>query len=69
MLSLWYERERRGRLPRAGGWLDQPLALLMQLDTLDLVIRAGRITGDAEEDWSNLTKLQADLVRWLDNDG
>jgi len=39
------------------------------LDTLDLVIRTGRVIGDSEADWSKLTKLQTDLVRWLDNDG
>lgn len=63
---MWRERAERGQWPRAGGWEDQPLALLVQMDTLDLLARTVRYMARPDADWSRLTRLQRDLIHWLE---
>lgn len=71
-IKLWLQRRNHNQWPRAGGWLDQPLAALTCIDTLDFVERTYRAafpTDGSRADWSTLTSLQADLIRWIESDG
>src|SRR5574341_120002 len=38
IFSMWYENRRSGIWPRAGGWLDQPLSLLVQMKAIELTV-------------------------------
>lgn len=68
VFTMWYENWRTGLWPRSGGWLDQPLALLVQIKTIDLLVSAKRYMAAKDSDWSKLSALQVDLIRWLRNE-
>jgi hypothetical protein len=56
---------RAGRLPRQGGYLDQPLKLMVQLQTLDYI---GLLWNEAYKpgaSWREYSKLDLDLLGWL----
>lgn len=65
IFSMWYENRRTGIWPRAGGWLDQPLSLLVQMKAIELTVDTKQYLMSKESNWGKLTKLQADLIRWL----
>lgn len=65
---MWYENRRTGIWPRAGGWLDQPLSLLVQMKAIELVVDTKTYLMSKESNWGKLTKLQADMIRWLGRD-
>lgn len=57
-------------MPRAGGWLDQPLRLIVTFGAMDIVALTYRYTARPNADLSKLSSLQEDLMRWLEgNDG
>jgi len=62
---MWYENRQTGIWPRAGGWLDQPLSLLTQIKAIDLLVSTKTYLMSKESNWGKLTRLQADLIRWL----
>jgi len=68
VFSLWHDYDRRGQWPRAGGRLDQPLTLLIHIQALDMVIHTKRLMQTENFDWSALSKLQTDLIRWIEAD-
>lgn len=63
---MWQERKRSGQWPRPGGWPDQPLAVLMQMDAMTFTENTYRYMQGAEADWSQMSKLQRELVHWMD---
>jgi hypothetical protein len=65
--ALWLEWERHGSLPRAGGWLDQPLLLLTQIRAIDLTVTTMRQKQQEKFDWNKWDATQVELVWWLDN--
>ncbi len=67
IFKLWRAHER-GTLPRAGGWEEQPLAVMVQIEMMDLVTNTVRYMARKDADWNNLTRLQRDLVSWLEGD-
>lgn len=66
IVQLWLDRRRFGSLPKAGGWNEQPLALMVQMDLLDLVDSTCRHKATPEADWTLFTPLQRDLIGWLE---
>lgn len=64
--SAWRAGRDCNLWPRAGGWDAQPLALLCQFKVLDLVDSTWRYWRTKDAALDKLTKLQADLIKWLD---
>ena len=64
--ACWLAREQHGLLPRAGGWLDQPLALLNAMTAITLTVETKRYLARPAADWTQLSRLQLDLIRWLE---
>ena len=54
--------------PRAGGWQDQPLSLLVKIEAIGLVVTTMRFLDQKDADWTKLTATQAALVHWLEAD-
>ncbi len=61
----WQLRERFGLLPRAGGWQDQPLSLLIQTSAIDQVIKIFRRKNNPDEDWHGFTGFERNIIVWL----
>lgn len=56
-------------MPRQGGWLDQPLDLLVRFDLYSMVDSVFRYKSAKDSDWSKFTNWQMELIKWLeDND-
>lgn len=68
LYAQWRARQRWRMWPRAGGWEDQPLAAIVTMDALDIVEHARRVMLTPNADWSKLSPLEMDLIRWLEND-
>ena len=68
-VAQWQAWEQHGTLPQAGGWLDQPLALLVIFDVLSLVRATFEYHATQGADWSKETALQQDLIRWVEHGG
>jgi len=49
----------------AGGWLDQPLDLLVQIEAIETVYQTMRYKTAEGAKWEKLTGLQLDIVREL----
>jgi hypothetical protein len=62
---LWQDY-RKGRLPSQGGWLDQQLDLMTRIQVMDLVFETKRAMLAEGFDWSKLTALQVDLMKWIE---
>jgi hypothetical protein len=56
---------KRGQLPMTGGWLDQPLALLVQIEAIDLVHQTYRYMAQEKADMGKLSATQMDVIRRL----
>jgi len=50
----------------AGGWLDQPLEILVQFETIETVYQTMRYKTADGSKWETMTALQLDIVRELD---
>ncbi len=66
--TLWRERAKYGTQYRAGGWADQPAALLVQFRFLDLLESTWRYYRSKDAVLEKLSRLQLDLIAWLEND-
>jgi hypothetical protein len=64
--KLW-QAWKRGLLPTAGGWLDQPLALLVQIEAIELVHQTYRYMAQEKADMSKLSATQMSILRNLEN--
>lgn len=59
-------RERFGILPRSGGWMEQPLALLVKMEAIDLLVKTRQYMAAEGADWTKLSKTQVALNKWVD---
>ena len=66
IFKMWRLWQRTGQLPKSGGWLDQPLEILVQFEALEMVYQTMRYKTAEGSKWENLTALQLDIVRELD---
>lgn len=66
MFYAWRAFEDRGALPRAGGWLDQPLAFLVLFNALTMVAAVARFAANPKADWNKLGRLHRDVMTWLE---
>ncbi|MCC6192069.1 MAG: hypothetical protein IT318_23820 [Anaerolineales bacterium] len=44
------------------------MAVMVQIEMMDLVTNTVRYMARKDADWNNLTRLQRDLVSWLEGD-
>lgn len=63
--SMYAAWERSGVLPRLGGWMAQPLSVLVQLEAIETTVTAYRMKRNKLMD--KLTPLQRALMTWLEN--
>ena len=59
---MWQARERFGVMPLQGGWMSQPLPLLVQIDAIDLVHKTWMYKNSKGYQMSKLTPTQADII-------
>jgi len=69
--TAWDNRRRFNAWPRAGGWQDQPLSLLVHMAAFDLVVGTkdfmdSHASADAGEGWDQMSITQVDLIGWLE---
>lgn len=60
--SAWYALHKYNKYPRDGGWLDQPLSLLAQIEAIDLVVSTYRFIGQEKADWTKLNATQRAII-------
>lgn len=63
---MWQSWKKHGIFPLAGGWLDQPLALLVQIEAIEIVHQTMKYKTADGAKWETMTPLQLDIVRELD---
>ncbi len=67
---MWNEWRKWGTRPGDGGWLEQPLAMWIKIQAIDMVYHTwSYIKPKGKEkanDWSKLTPTQAAIGRWLE---
>ena len=63
--QMWRAWRDHGRLPNSGGWLDQPLAILAQIEAIETVYTTMSYKTSKDAKWENMTPLQLDIVREL----
>lgn len=66
IFSMWQVWKRHGRFPQSGGWLDQPLALIAQIEAIDMVYETMRFYTAEKADWSKMSATQLDIIKELD---
>ena len=62
---MWQAWKRHNQLPAAGGWLDQPLHLLVQIEAIETVYQTMSYKTSKGAKWEKMTPLQLDIVREL----
>ena len=76
---MWHEKEiRGGAYPYAGGWVAQPLDLLIRFDAMSLMysykmnearLNKGDLSMESRtEIEKNTTGLQRDMAEWVESD-
>lgn len=48
--------------------MDQPLALLIKVEAIDLVYRTMKYMRSEGADWKTLSKTQVDLMKWIEQE-
>lgn len=67
LFGAWRARVEYNAWPRAGGWADQPLAMIVHFQVLDLVAGTWRYFRTEKADLGKFSKLQWDLIRWIED--
>jgi len=65
---MWQAWERAGVLPASGGWMDQPLPLLVLFGAMNLIRGTWQYYRRDDFDWNKLSPTQTDLVVWMESD-
>lgn len=68
IFQLWREWRRHGQYPTAGGWLEQPLSLLVRLNAIEMVYTTYKHKHTKDFDWKLFTPFQREIIRQLDNE-
>ncbi len=61
--SAWYALHKYNKYPKQGGWLDQPLSLLAQIEAIDLVVSTYQYIGVKDAKWDRLNGTQLEIIR------
>ena len=62
---MWQAWRQFGTLPVKGGYFDQPLQLMAQIEAIEMVVGANQIINSPDSDWSQLTADQTEMIGWL----
>ena len=63
--DMWHAWRFHNTPPLSGGWMDQPLDVLMEVHVINIVFDTRQFMLSKGADWSKLTATQKELVRWL----
>jgi len=67
-IRAWeYYKMSGGGLPYEGGYLNQPLSLLVQIEAIELIYSTIQFIRTKDSDWTLLTPTQLDIVRYVEN--
>lgn len=65
----WWSWYGKSILPRQGGWADQPLGLLVAIETIDAYFRTRQeIDNPSKDGMATLTATQRALYDFVDNE-
>lgn len=64
----WNQRARYNLLPRAGGWKQQPLELLIQAQAIELTLSLHRKMRSDGFDWTTLSQNEVALTKWMETE-
>jgi len=67
VIRAWQDWRKYGVYPYPGGYVGQPLDLLVKMQALEAVFVTFSYLRNEKADWSKLTKGQRELVRWIEN--
>jgi len=62
VFDTWSAWRDHGALPYPGGFLSQPLKLMMQIEAVDFVYHTWRCKNNKDFKWSNFTATQRELI-------
>lgn len=68
LLEMWQAYRLNGILPQDGGWLDQPLSLLVRIGAIDMIARTWEEKNRDNADWSNFSIDQINLIAWAEEE-
>lgn len=66
-LEAWGAWEFKKTLPFSGGFLDQPLAMMIQINALSMVYHTWKAMRDKNTDWSKFSATQMKIIAWLEH--
>jgi len=64
---MWQVYNDKDLLPAAGGWLDQPLSVLIGIKAIDLVYHTFKYKNSKDANWGKMSVTQRELIKWLEN--
>lgn len=65
---MWQAFRLNGTLPQAGGWMEQPLNLLVKIGAIDLIVRTWDHKNEEGYDWSKFSPDQRYLISWAEQE-
>ena len=63
--QTWISRKAHSILPRSGGWMDQPLALMAQDQAIETTVNLHRKLRADDADWTKLSRNEVALTKWI----
>ena len=63
--DMWHVWRFHNIPPASGGWMDQPLDVLMQMHVINITYDTKVFMTSKNSDWNRLTATQKELVHWL----
>ena len=64
--DMWHAWRFHNIPPTSGGWMDQPLDVLMKMHVVNMTYDTKIFMISKNSDWSRLTSTQRELAKWLD---
>lgn len=66
VFSMWQAYRYKNILPRSGGWENQPLFVLAQIEAIDLIYSTWRYIRSDNSDWGKLSATQTEIVKQVE---
>lgn len=66
ILETWQQWRRWGTMPAGGGWLDQPLQMLVQMAAINLVFETWQFYRSEQCDFAKMSPTQLWLITEFD---
>ena len=65
-MEIWSDYQKHGILPRAGGWGEQPLVLIVLFHALGVFAETWKDYRDEEFDWNKFSATQQKTIEWVE---